>query len=148
MRALNADDSALFASWEAAERPYPWSRSQFEAVSRDAGWLTVVAPATGRPVGFAAAQLADDEAYLANVFVAACARRRGWAARILAALGSRLENRRIRRIWLEVDVSNSPAIALYEANGFARVQIRPAAYPKGEAAVSMMKALILSEENT
>ncbi|MCI8554809.1 MAG: ribosomal protein S18-alanine N-acetyltransferase [Clostridiales bacterium] len=78
-----------------------------------------------------------DECAITNLVVHPAFRRQGIAARLLREARLYAERHRVRRITLEVRVSNAPAIALYEAFGFVRDGIRPGFYdsPKEDAAL-------------
>ena len=76
-----------------------------------------------------------DEGYITNVAVSPAHRRKGVAAKLLAELRVRAEERALAFITLEVRVSNAPAIALYENAGYVPVGTRRNFYsaPKEDA---------------
>ena len=117
IRPMTAADVAEAAALEAASFSMPWSESSFaDAIGReDALFLVARAEAL---LGYAGVSVALDEGEITNVAVAEGARRRGVARRLLETLAERLMERGVRRIFLEVRVSNTPAIRLYESLGF------------------------------
>ena len=78
-----------------------------------------------------------DEGFITNVAVFPAARRRGAAKALLAELAAYGAAHGLYRITLEVRVSNSPAIALYEGAGYVRDGVRPKFYshPTEDAAI-------------
>lgn len=117
IRPMTAADIAQVAALEAVTFSMPWSENSFaEALKREDALFLV---ARGEALlGYAGVSLALDEGEITNVAVAEGARRRGVARRLLETLTARLLERGIRQIFLEVRVSNTPAIRLYESLGF------------------------------
>lgn len=136
---MEEKDLAEVTALEAAAFSMPWSRESFlETLCRDDVLFLVArgeslpdcagehekqpedgsAPKRGDLLGYAGAYLTLDEGEITNVAVAEHARRRGVARRLLEELVVRLAKERIYRLVLEVRVSNTPAILLYESLGF------------------------------
>ncbi len=104
-----------------------WSPQAMGEVLQLAGAFSVVAVAEA-PVGFALARLAADEAELLTLCVLPNYRRRGIAARLLAACMEGARARGAKAIFLEVDETNDAAHALYTMRGFVGVGRRPDYY--------------------
>lgn len=108
---------------------FPWSRGNF-VDSIAAGYhALLLCSGTDEVLGYCVAMRGVDELHLLNITVAATQRRRGHARRMLAellALGGRYG---LRQLWLEVRVSNAPALATYRRLGFASVGLRAGYYP-------------------
>ena len=140
LRDIAAGEPEMFAAWEAAERPYPWSASQFPsdvaAKSRVFVWEE-----DGQPRGFAVLQIVGDEAYLLNVMVDARFRRKGVGSTMLQKVMIVARDVGARHLVLDVDAANRPAISMYLKAGFATVERRRKAYPRGEDALVMKKEL-------
>jgi GNAT superfamily N-acetyltransferase len=81
-----------------------------------------VAYRDGEPVGFANLAVRGDEAWVGGVGVVVSARRSGVAAALMAAIHEQARERGVQRIWLEVIVENTGAIALYEKLGYRTVR--------------------------
>jgi [ribosomal protein S18]-alanine N-acetyltransferase len=75
-----------------------------------------------------------DEVHILNVAVNPEWQRKGIARRLLAFLLDLCRTQGMRDLYLEVRVSNSPAIFLYESFGFRELTIRRRYYPDGEDA--------------
>lgn len=83
-----------------------------------------------------------DEAEIELIATAEMYRRCGRAERILRDLLDEAEKRGVKRVFLEVRVSNAPAQMLYLKNGFCGVYARSRYYPDGEDAIVMKKELV------
>lgn len=86
------------------------------------------APDSGLLAGLAAFQLAGGEASLDTLAVAPALRRRGVGRCLLRAALAALAAQGAGCCFLEVRLSNAPAIALYQSLGFAAVGRRPGFY--------------------
>lgn len=91
--------------------------------------------------GMVLARMADDEAEVLTLAVAAAAQRQGIGRRLLATAMAEARSRGARSIVLEVAVNNAPARALYEAAGFAEVGRRRHYYADGADAL-ILRALL------
>lgn len=69
-------------------------------------------------VGFAVTAITADVAELLSVAVVPASRRHGVARQLLAAVLHELRGSTLQELWLEVRVSNDPAIRLYRFFGF------------------------------
>lgn len=104
----------------------PWARLR-------AAWLGE------EVVGYALFWHVADEVHLLNVAVAPAHRRRGLGRALLEELVRYAREHAAAKIFLEVRVSNTPAIQLYEAFGFERLDVRKRYYADGEDALDMMR---------
>ena len=99
-------------------------------------------PADGEeaPAGFIMTRLAADEGEILTLCVLPAMRRKGIGARLLSAALAGLGMEGARRVFLEVAADNGPALALYEAAGFARTGLRPGYYasPRGRKDAILM----------
>ncbi len=138
LRPIRAGEETLFAAWEAADRSYPWTAAQFLSGPKSSVYVWEEA---GVPTGFGVIQIIDDEAYLLNLMVAPAARRRGHGANLLQKVMIVARDLGARRLVLDVDAANGPALSLYTRAGFETLERRRAAYPKGEDALIMKKEL-------
>ena len=83
----------------------------------------------------------EDEAELELIATAEMYRRCGRAEKILSDLFEEAVRRGIKKIFLEVRVSNSSALLMYLKNGFEGIYARTRYYPDGEDAIVMKKEL-------
>ena len=85
--------------------------------------------------------VAGEAAEVQLIAVAEMYRRCGRGAKIMEDLLSIAKEKGVRRVFLEVRVSNSPALMLYLRHGFQGVYVRSRYYADGEDALVMWKEL-------
>ncbi len=78
-----------------------------------------------------------DEAEVVAVATVGRSRGRGLASAVLGAGLHRLQTQGVRRVFLEVEADNAPALALYRRLGFTATGQRPDYYGAGRDAVLM-----------
>ena len=129
LRRLEQRDLDTVEVIERASYPTPWSRSMFAAELRKPSALALGAYLdTGELVGYAFVSRYVDAWHVMNVAVAPEFRRRGIATALLARLFDITVDDRRRGYTLEVRVSNTDAIQLYEQLGFEARGIRRGYY--------------------
>ncbi|MDR1002514.1 MAG: ribosomal protein S18-alanine N-acetyltransferase [Oscillospiraceae bacterium] len=110
----------------------PWSeRSVAEEVENSAACFVVCeaeGKETGTVAGYAGMQFAGGFSMICNVAVTKKYRRQGIARALMEALICKCKELYIEELSLEVRISNTEAIALYEALGFKSIGIRPNFY--------------------
>ena len=82
-----------------------------------------------------------DEAEVQLICTAEVYRRCGRGGRILEDLLEIAEEKGAKRVFLEVRVSNAPAMSMYLKYGFCGLYARSRYYPDGEDALVMVKEL-------
>jgi ribosomal-protein-alanine N-acetyltransferase len=119
LRRLELGDLDTVEEIEQASYPTPWSRSMFVAELRKPSSLALGAYAeAGELVGYAFVSRYVDAWHVMNVAVAAEYRRRGIATTLLERLFEVTASDPRSGYTLEVRVSNTQAIRLYERLGF------------------------------
>ncbi|MET0943327.1 MAG: ribosomal protein S18-alanine N-acetyltransferase [Mesorhizobium sp.] len=110
----------------------PWGEDEFSSLLSQDTVFGFAAFETGKgragPVGFVLARLAAGEAEILTIAVARTHRRQGLGRQLMEAVLRRLHAQRAESLFLEVDETNLPAIALYRRLGFQEVGKRPAYY--------------------
>ena len=76
----------------------------------------------GQPVGLANLGLRGEDAWIGGVGVVPSERRRGTGRALMRAVQEEARSRGVERVWLEVIVENTQAIALYEQLGYGHVR--------------------------
>jgi len=76
----------------------------------------------GDPVGLANLAVRGQDAWIGGVGVVASARRAGVGEALMRAVHEEARSRGVERVWLEVMVENTGALALYEKLGYEEVQ--------------------------
>lgn len=119
-----------------------WPLSSWTCVAQSAHIALVAADPAGI-LGFAVAGLIPSNAELETIAVAPARRRRGIARLLLVELIRKLRPAGVKEIWLEVRVSNEPAIRLYRALGFEETGRRPSYYSDPVEDALMMQLPLL-----
>ena len=129
LRRLEANDLARVEEIEREAYPTPWSRSMLDAELRKPSSLALGAfSEVDELVGYAFVSRYVDAWHVMNVAVAIAYRRRGIAAALLERLFDVTATDQRRGYTLEVRVSNTGAIALYERLGFESRGVRRGYY--------------------
>lgn len=110
----------------------PWSADEFTALVDQDTVFGFVAREVARPAdpiaGFVLARLAAGEAEILTVAVARAHRGAGLGRDLMDAVLRQLHAERAETLFLEVDETNAPALALYRRLGFAEVGRREGYY--------------------
>jgi ribosomal-protein-alanine N-acetyltransferase len=129
---LAVEDSDAVAVLHQEDFVRPWTGAEFSDLLQQDTVFGFAAREVGRrgasPVGFVLARLAAGEGEILTVAVARSHRRRGIGWLLMDAVLRRLHSDRAQSLFLEVDETNSAAIALYRRLGFHEVGQRPAYY--------------------
>lgn len=144
-RPMAEDDLAYVAALEHEIHAAPWSLGNFRDALA-AGYGALVGESDGRIFAFGVMTLGPGEAQLLNLSVVPDARRQGLGRALLDRFVDDARRAGAEQMFLEVRVSNVPAIALYEAAGFDIVGRRSGYYPaspraRSEDALVMRRAL-------
>lgn len=116
-------------------------RSLREELVRTWARLRVARASDGAVVGYSLYWHVVDEIHLLNVAVTIAARRQGIGRALVRELVEHGRAKGATRVLLEVRASNAPALAMYEALGFERFNLRAHYYSDGEDAVEMSRAI-------
>lgn len=130
IREMKASDVEAVSEIEREAFSMPWSAEDFlEMVEADYAHY-YVAESNGRIVGCCGVRNLMGEGEITNVVVAASYRRQGIGRQMLEYLLREVKTLGIGDCTLEVRVSNTPAIRLYESLGFHGEGVRPRFYEK------------------
>ncbi|MFC5385083.1 GNAT family N-acetyltransferase [Aquamicrobium segne] len=136
LQPLLADDGALAANLHAEGFSRPWTDEEFTALLRQETVFGFAARQVGKgaqaPVGLVLARLAAGEAEILTIVVARAHRGFGLGWQLMDAVLRELHTRRADALFLEVDETNPPALALYRRLGFLEVGKRPNYYQSTE----------------
>ena len=119
----------------------PWSEISLGLLLTDSNG-GLVALDGERAVGYVGYLCAVDEYEITNVAVDPEYRRRGIGESLLSALLTRARENGIVRVTLDVRVSNTPALALYQKLGFASCGTRKNFYSSPREDAQVMELLI------
>lgn len=123
-----------------------WSEDEILRLARRPGGGVWLARAEGRgrdrPLGFLILSRVADEAEIISVGVARKARRKGVGDALVRHAIREAQAARAAHLFLEVDETNTAAVALYRRLGFRQVGERKSYYRGGEGEAS--RALVMS----
>ncbi|MFN3803594.1 MAG: ribosomal protein S18-alanine N-acetyltransferase [Pyrobaculum sp.] len=86
----------------------------------------------GRPVGYIITCIEDRSAHVISIAVAPEYRRRGVGRMLLCVTLELLISKKVAEVFLEVRISNTPAISLYKSAGFEVSELLKNYYSDGE----------------
>ena len=141
-RPLREGDLGYVAALEAEINSAPWTIANFRD-SLAAGHSACLGQSEGRVLVYGVLMLAPGEAEILNLSVVPDARRRGLGRALLRRFVDDARRLGAEQLFLEVRLSNTGAIALYEAEGFARVARREAYYPPRTPGAPREDALVM-----
>lgn len=127
---LQKEDIEAVSRIEAVAFSMPWSVKDFEQLLEDEKSLYLVAKIEEEVVGCCGVTIVCGEGNINNVVVDEMYRGRGIAFAMMQELLERGRQQGSVEFTLEVRVSNTPAIHLYEKLGFVSEGIRPRFYEK------------------
>lgn len=106
----------------------PWSESAILAEMENGHSTLFAAVENGGVIGWAGLEAVCGEGSVTNIAVLPAFRRKGVGRKLTQRLIEEAREEGLDFLMLEVRVSNTPAVALYESLGFSPVGIRPHFY--------------------
>ena len=119
----------------------PWSYKMLASSFGEESFHGVIAEEDGEIVGYGGITVAVDSADIANLAVVEYYRNSGIGTKVLSELVNLAKDRGAQKVFLEVRVSNSVAMALYLKCGFKGIYARTRYYSDGEDCLVMVKDL-------
>ncbi len=136
------DIDALCALEESLFPGDPWNRKQFLYELQENPFAKlVVEEQDGVICGYCDLWITYEQAQIANIAVKQDMQRKGIAQRLMDWMVEYAGKSGCENLTLEVRLSNTPAIALYEKHGFIKASIRKGYYADGESAHLMVKPI-------
>lgn len=130
LRPVSLEQVPAMASAHAQAFDIPWNEANFHELLGGAGVFGVVA-SDEDVLGVVLCRAIAGEAEVLTVAVPQWARRRGIGRALMRAALTGARERGATEMFLEVDVANEAAVALYESLGFKRAGLRKAYYDRG-----------------
>lgn len=137
-RTLRAEDAAAVAEMEHLVFPDAWSEKSVMETIRLANTICIAAEKAGRLVGYMLVYEAAGEAEIARIAVDKEMRRQGAGGHMMLELENICEERKIRKLLLDVRESNMEARSFYEDEGFTEDGIRQKFYTNPEEDAVLM----------
>ncbi len=141
LRAWEIRDLDDIAAIEAECFTDPWTRRMLADSFLSDRFEGVLLEEEGNIVAYGGMGIVMDEAEIQLVAVSEMFRRCGRGGKIMDALLAIAKEKGVKKVFLEVRVSNVPAQILYLKKGFRGLYCRTRYYPDGEDAVVMMKEI-------
>ena len=141
-RKMTVKDVDAVAEIEFDSFNLPWTLEDFwyETVRNDSE--SIVGEIDGKIVAYACAWISFGDADVANIAVEKNYRGQGIGSKLFAEIIRRIKLRDVHGVTLEVRVSNTAAIRLYEKFGLRGVGVRKGYYEDGEDALIMWNTKI------
>ncbi len=138
----NFDLPEVLAIEKSAYLKDAWTINQFkEELSAIASSRKYLVASEGGIIGYGGAAIAGEVVDIHTLTVREDYRRRGIGGELLKRLEAWSAERGIRKVMLEVAVTNEAAIKLYEAAGYQQIRVRPNYYGAGLDAYVMERCL-------
>ena len=141
VRAWNREDIPKIAEMEKVCFSDPWKENAFLSAMASNFFHGVLIEENGEMVGYACESVVFEDAEIENVAVLPSFRGRGLGKVLMQSLEGIAKELGAEQSFLEVRVSNEPALALYKKFGYEPVRVRKRYYPDGEDALVMKKNL-------
>jgi len=142
-RAMREADLSAVMAVEALAYPFPWTEGVFRDCLR-AGYRCLLALQQTAVIGYGVMSIAAGECHILNLCVHPDWQGRRLGRKLLLRLLALARGQDADTVFLEVRVSNRPALRLYASEGFCEVGLRRGYYPaaKGrEDAVILARAI-------
>jgi ribosomal-protein-alanine N-acetyltransferase len=139
---MRLGDLVYVAALEAQIHVAPWTIGNFRDALA-AGYSARVGERDFRIVAYGVLMLAPGEAQVLNLSVVPDARRQGIGGTLLRLFVDDARHLGAEQLFLEVRTSNTPAIRLYEAEGFFPVARRIHYYPGASADAPREDAIVM-----
>ncbi len=119
----------------------PWTFKMLASSFDSETFFGVIAEDGGEIAGYGGITVAAGSADIDNIAVTEPFRHSGFGTAVLSELCRTAKERGAEKVFLEVRVSNSPALSLYLKNGFKGAYARTRYYSDGEDCLVMLKEL-------
>lgn len=121
-----------------------WGEGEFETMLAERNTLAHRLMLGRATIGFIISRIGADEAEILSVAVDSAQRGRGRSRQLLATHLGHLAGRGVKRVFLEVEETNQPAVRLYQRAGFATVGRREQYYRSASGA--KLNALVMQRD--
>ena len=117
----------------------PWTFKMLASSFEAENFRGVLAEDGGETIGYGGMTVAADSADIDNIAVTEAYRRSGVACAVMDGLQKIAKDEGVKKLFLEVRVSNYAAMKLYLKCGFRGAYARTRYYPDGEDCLVMVK---------
>jgi len=123
LRDMTETDLDAVTAVERRVHQHPWTRGNFSDALAS-GYQCKIAESAQGLLGYAVMMLGPDEAELLDIAIVAAHQHQGWGHKLLGEMLALARRYEMRRVVLEVRVSNTAAIGLYRQLGFTDIGLR------------------------
>ena len=141
VRLAENKDLQAIANLERACFVEPWSTGQLAGSFARTDFCALVVEIDGEIAGYICGTTLFETAEIARVAVDKNRRRTGLGGKLLDGFLAFVKSKGAECVFLEVRVSNRPAIGLYESRAFSPLRVRLKYYGDGEDGLEMKKDL-------
>lgn len=120
---------------------HPWTENDIRTLITDKNKNCLVATLGDEVICYIGAESVLDECNIGNIVTAKAHRGHGYATDVMSNLLNILRENGIKKVFLEVENDNVPAIALYRKLGFGQYGYRRDYYGQGKDAILMSEDL-------
>ena len=117
-----------------------WSRKMYEdelARLGDSRWYQVL-ESNSQIIGYIGVAYVGEDADIQTIAITTESQRKGYGEQLIITALNFLNKHGIKKVFLEVEVNNSPAISMYQKLGFQNLTIRLNYYGPGKNAQTMV----------
>ena len=118
-----------------------WNKTMLESAFSSGRFVCIGIEEDNKLVGLVSCSTTDYDADIEGITIDKEYRRNGFAKVLLGLLETKLKEKNIEKVFLEVRESNLPAKSLYLGEGYNQINVRKKYYSDGEDAVIMAKEL-------
>ena len=137
IRSAKAEDVDGIMGLEEGSIPHPWQRNEIEKLITEDNKCAFVTEKDGKLVCYIGCDIVIDEGNIGNLVTDEKERGKGLATAILKHLLEDLKNRGVKRVYLEVESTNTAALVVYKKCGFRSYNIRKGYFGVGRDAILM-----------
>lgn len=137
IRPASTGDIDQIMGLEEGSIAHPWQREEISRLIMEENKCALVTDDNGRVICYIGCDIVLDEADIGNLVTNEKERGRGLATELMKSLLEYLRQRGVRKVFLEVESTNLPAIRVYEKCGFKRSGLRKGYYGTGRDAILM-----------
>ena len=143
VRPMQIDDLEAILEIERVSFATPWSLEAFKTELKDNEYARYLClELEGQVIGYMGLWFILDEGHITNIAITSNHRGQHWGEYLMRFVMKEMMEQGMERMTLEVRVSNSPALSLYQRLGFAIAGVRKGYYAdSGEDAMIMWAEL-------
>ena len=141
VRAAALTDISSIMALEQGSIIHPWTENDIRTLITDKNKNCLVATLGDEVICYIGAESVLDECNIGNIVTAKAHRGHGYATDVMSNLLNILRENGIKKVFLEVENDNVPAIALYRKLGFGQYGYRRDYYGHGKDAILMSEDL-------